>query len=1388
MGSGRIQNEDIKTLAELQAAGGSKNQLPAASKIYTNQFGVNSTVEEILSNRLIHGQPLLIHQGSPADSKIYFEPSSISTVEGSALVAPPIKSQILNTVASWIDFQAQTTSGVSFIIVWPASTVGYFRYVGFTLLSSGVIQVLFTPEAATVGALVNPGTVFATGGMPLGYILLQATDVAGKFKTKDSVTNVIENTVSGSSRVFLFGSGGGVGGGSGDTTDLEERLKTSLVNSIYEFMTPDILAKTSTDLIDEGASTGSFDLTDSTYQIDASEIFQTKQLVDPDFLNENRDIPQIDLHVFWLLANIDNNATYAVSRDGGVNFQNVTTMIRVGETDEYQGTHIFATEPNSNLDNYPVANADSSEIFNATSSQKIAIPFTTTVAKVFKEIEVYISKTGSPAGSFVLQLVKDVAGQPSTVVTDVLVQSAPISISALSAGNNVITKAIGDTVLKAGNYHVVIVPDAAYQSSYSAGVNEIALRTDTSAPTGGNINNFNGTIWSAVSGESGCFYLRGRVIDIRVKVTSSAATRKLTGLGIKYAIVGEILSSNVEQESQSFSGDENKYSFTVTNFLPNSNFLKVYQKGTGKVFIKGDFYVNGQNITFPINTFNLPGETIELIFDQSSGGSHDSSETNSNNIAAINSRLGYLGTQLDQLKIIDLSSKISVPYTTIVNRAKIPDLTSDLSMNLGINRLMTHTVFHIQDEFGPNGEPVFGVINDYLGLVRLVGGLWITANDAFGVKPYAPSSALTDHYMEITFYGTGLNLLWNFNVSRDWKMSVDGGAEVSNVHVATGSSIYNNSKYGANQIHNFVSGLALGIHTVKIRANITDIGLYGFEILNESTSLKVNKGAYLTSSNKYELLTQQSIAYNSGFEFGTLGTKGGRVLTYLKSNNTVAKAITPTDGVAAYLTSADHANEEVSRTYTPIEFGSGRSDDWSLAGSMLARAFTLDDGTTTFSSNSSQVNSMPGATPTAVGAYFSPGSYKYFIFVGTGLDIELIFGSTDNGTYTAYLNGTSLGAISYTVPSSGVSRKKYKIASGLPYGTHVFKIVNSGNAPSTIVLSKFITYQPKTPVLPANAVELGNYNIVADYASGIVSGNIDAISTGVIHKQSSREMIFVGSWTMTYASMVVMGSQYAQSATIGNYFEYTFWGTGCNILAVGNSASTTVSINGVNYTGAATAVGTGSSWTPGTSTWATASVNGAGLIITGLALGKYTVRVTLNNAVSLFVHAVHIITPVHSPESNYYGDIQNSLPVGSNSVQDGRKTNLLPSSSRAYSKSIGVTVSPTTTSTTMVPIIDMSASIRITTGKKLKISYSVSAYGSVSGYSYYQPFVNGIATIEKKTGWCSTAGNGGTVSDSFILPVSPGFYKVDVYASVSVSGGTLTFDQTFRNLTLEEVD
>lgn len=157
--------------------------------------------------------PLRLHAGSPVDSKIYISPNTLRGPDGSALSTGLISTTLPSVAASTLDFQTGSTTGATFTVSFPSTTVGQFRRVGFTLLPDGSITVLFSAAAASVGALALPGTVFSTSGIAIGYVDVEAT-ASTAFKTAGSATSIIEPDVGGTARIVrIIGAGGGGSGG-----------------------------------------------------------------------------------------------------------------------------------------------------------------------------------------------------------------------------------------------------------------------------------------------------------------------------------------------------------------------------------------------------------------------------------------------------------------------------------------------------------------------------------------------------------------------------------------------------------------------------------------------------------------------------------------------------------------------------------------------------------------------------------------------------------------------------------------------------------------------------------------------------------------------------------------------------------------------------------------------------------------------------------------------------------------------------------------------------------------------------------------------------------------------------------------------------------------------
>jgi len=197
--AGRIQNEDVKSLAEV---GSVKSRLTHDSKIYISASGLGKTLSEAIEDGDLGtgDSPLRMYAASPADSKLYFRGSKVEGVDGATRAVAPIDDLDVTTADGWFDFQALTSSGPLFEyqgaqFLPPVSTTGYVRRFCFSLLSTGVINVNYSSQVAHTDLLEDAGTLFSViEGQPIGFIDLECTN-SQQFKTAGSQTSVIEAKV-----------------------------------------------------------------------------------------------------------------------------------------------------------------------------------------------------------------------------------------------------------------------------------------------------------------------------------------------------------------------------------------------------------------------------------------------------------------------------------------------------------------------------------------------------------------------------------------------------------------------------------------------------------------------------------------------------------------------------------------------------------------------------------------------------------------------------------------------------------------------------------------------------------------------------------------------------------------------------------------------------------------------------------------------------------------------------------------------------------------------------------------------------------------------------------------------------------------------------------------
>jgi hypothetical protein len=598
-----------------------------------------------------NGQLAVAPSATP-DTRIHISGSDILKLSGSTITLEQ-KNLLLSFPGAIIDFATgeifETDGMTPFnggLNDFTPSTIGaneYFYYsvsilpntVNADNTISGQLLVIAANSSNAVLASA-PKAPFPSSGIKLGNILVQENGAG-------SILNIDY------ANILSLGVGGSGSGGTGDANELLERLKNHLDNGEFEAVTPNIFVSVEEELLDEIPTTAGFDIVSGTMKFGAAaEVVQSVQMVDSTFLSENKDITSAKLAAYWDLDNIDTAAIYQLSRDGGNEWQTVT-MERIGGSDTYEGKHVFTEEASYNeVVEYAVSNADSTAlVFDDTVLGRSQI-FSVSGYTVMKKLVAYLNVTGTIQGELTARIVRDDVGSPGTPSTDandIVFQSNAVDLSTLAAGDNAVDIAI-TAPIEAGDYHIVYLTNLEYRNNYLMGVNEFAVRSDASAPTVPVSKNWDGTSYVDET-EALVYRLEGRIIDLRVRIESSAGDKFLAGYGVFYDKDDTFAFADVGYKRQviEFSGDDNINEFSITEFTPDPILMTVYEIGTGGAYRAGAFSVNGGTVSFPANTFNQPGDTITLEFLQVFSGSMQFDSTNRALLAENN--LGSLDPSLD---------------------------------------------------------------------------------------------------------------------------------------------------------------------------------------------------------------------------------------------------------------------------------------------------------------------------------------------------------------------------------------------------------------------------------------------------------------------------------------------------------------------------------------------------------------------------------------------------------------------------------------------------------------------------------------------------------------------------------------------------------------------
>ena len=285
----------------------------------------------------------------------------------------------------------------------------------------------------------------------------------------------------------------------------------------------------------------------------------------------------------------------------------------------------------------------------AGTQQEIGSQFTvaTGTAIALKKAMLRLKRTGTVSGNIFYKVVKDSAGVPSALSSDIVAVSRLVDVSTISTSNEDRSILFGTTVIGPGTYHIVLASDATYKASYSVGVSYIGIQRYTGAASGLSAL-FNGTTWSEhTSTFHYAFTLSGRPLDLRLKITSGTVLTQLAAFASFYEIGTPIAGGRKNFDKKVFkSATDNLNSFSL-NFVPDPDLLRVYRIGTGQVFKYPDFTFSGSTITFPVNTFyDVADIDVELHLIQTEGSSFDNSDRNGLLLAS--NFLGSTDSSLDR--------------------------------------------------------------------------------------------------------------------------------------------------------------------------------------------------------------------------------------------------------------------------------------------------------------------------------------------------------------------------------------------------------------------------------------------------------------------------------------------------------------------------------------------------------------------------------------------------------------------------------------------------------------------------------------------------------------------------------------------------------------------
>lgn len=316
--------------------------------------------------------------------------------------------------------------------------------------------------------------------------------------------------------IIQLGVGGSGSGGTGDANSDLESYINRLNRGPFDNLTPNIASIDEDGLLD-GSSTATFDIANSTFNFsNIGNELVTLQLFNAEFLASGIDVDTVELVAKWLSdTEVDDSATYEVSRDGGNNYQTIT-MARNGLTEEYRGFHKFEDEPSNSFVQEQAIETTVFDLTDVAGGQEDKSDLITiSNSAIIKKLQYFVNKNNADAiGQLCVQVIADDGGSPSTDPDDIIFTSDPIIIDDLVVGDNTIDLDVR-FVLPAGDYHIVATTNQAYKDNYTAdNTDKISVRVDGS--------------------DNARYRIEGLELDLRIRITSGTADVDLRSFGVFY--------------------------------------------------------------------------------------------------------------------------------------------------------------------------------------------------------------------------------------------------------------------------------------------------------------------------------------------------------------------------------------------------------------------------------------------------------------------------------------------------------------------------------------------------------------------------------------------------------------------------------------------------------------------------------------------------------------------------------------------------------------------------------------------------------------------------------------------------------------------------------------